>query len=317
MKVVMVNVLGQPFYEELCASFPGVDFELADTREEQLQRIRDADVFIGGISRPVYLAAERLRWIHVPGAGINWIHSIPELIASDVILTNALGPHDNPMADHVFAMMLTFGHCMRELWADQRAHRWDSAKYYYRMVELNGRTMGILALGGVGRAVARRAHGFGMDVYGVDLRPMAAPAGVKEVWGLDRLDDLLQISDWFVVTAPLTSQTRGLIDRRRIGLLKPGAYVIVVSRGGIVDETAMIDGLRSGHIAGAGLDVFEKEPLDLQSPLWDMDNVLISPHTSSTSPELWGGRREIVKENLRRFLADKPLLYVCDKEAGF
>ena len=177
--------------------------------------------------------------------------------------------------------------------------------------------MGILALGGIGRAVARRGYGFGMEVYAVDAHPMPAPPEVKDVWGLDRLDELLQRSDWFVITAPFTPETEELIDRRRLEQIKPGAYVIAISRGGILDEEALIEGLRSGRIAGAGLDVTAVEPLPDDSPLWDMENVIISPHASALTAEMWEGRRQIFKENLRRFLAGEPFLYVCDKQAGF
>ena len=260
---------------------------------------------------------KRLRWVHCLGAGIDQIVSVSELVDSDVVLTNARGPHADPMADHVFSMILTFTHRGRELWEDKRAHRWDFSRYSERMIELGGRTMGILALGDIGMAVARRAHCFGMEVYAVDIRPVPTPPEVKEVWGVERLDELLRISDWFVVTAPMTPQTRGLIDRRRVGLLKAGAYLIVISRGGIVDEDALIEGLRSGRIAGAGLDVVAKEPLSPDSPLWDMDNVILSPHASADSHELWERRRQTFKENLRRFLSNEPFLYVCDKKAGF
>ena len=177
--------------------------------------------------------------------------------------------------------------------------------------------MGILALGDIGTAVARRAHGFGMRVYAVDRHPRPAPPTVEEVWGPERLDELLAISDWFVVAAPLTSETRGAIDRRRLGLLKPGAHVIVISRGNIVDEEALIDGLRSGRIAGAGLDAVSVEPLPESSPLWGMKNVVLSPHASGMTPTQWSERMEVFKENLRRFLANEPFLYVVDKKAGF
>jgi phosphoglycerate dehydrogenase-like enzyme len=177
--------------------------------------------------------------------------------------------------------------------------------------------MGILALGDIGMAVARRAHAFGMDVYAIERQQMPTPPVVKEVWDTERLDDLLGISDWFVVTAPFTSETEGLIDRRRIGLLKPGAHLIVISRGGIVDEKAMIDSLHAGRLAGAGLDVMEEEPLPPDSPLWDVDNVIVSPHVSALTTEMWEGRRQIFKENLRRFLANEPFIYVCDKQVGF
>ena len=156
-----------------------------------------------------------------------------------------------------------------------------------------------------------------MDVYAVDKHPRPAPPVVKEVWGLDRLDELMAISDWFVITAPLTPDSRGLIDRRRVELLKDGAYVIAISRGNIIDEEALIDGLRSGRIAGAGLDVMAVEPLPESSPLWDMKNVVLSPHASAMTSTLLGERRAIFKENLRRFLANEPFVYTVDKGAGF
>ena len=191
------------------------------------------------------------------------------------------------------------------------------AKHVGRLVELTGRTMGILALGDIGSAVARRAHGFGMEVYAVDRHPSHAPPEVTAIWELDRLDDMLGLSDWFVVTAPLTSETRGLIDKRRIGLLKRGAHVIVISRGGIVDEHALIEALQEGRLAGAGLDALAVEPLPSDSPLWDMSNVLITPHCSAVTPDVFEAHGHIYKENLRRYLAGEPFLYVCDKRAGF
>ena len=322
MKVVMDTIPGEEanearFVKELRTDFPDLMFQPADTMEEQERQIRDADVYYGFPSREVFLAAERLRWLHVPGTGIDKITTIPELIDSDVVLTNARGPHASPMADHVFGLIIALAHHLHEQWDDQQARRWDTFKYYGRVVELSGRTMGIHALGDIGMAIARRAHGFGMPVYAVDARPGPAPPEVKEVWGPERLDDLMRVSDWFVVTAPLTEETRGVIDRRRIGLLKDGAYMVVISRGGIVDEDALADSLRSGRLAGAALDATAEEPLPNDSPLWDMDNVILSPHASALTPEMSEGRRRIFKENLRRFLANEPFLYVCDKLAGF
>ena len=317
MKIVMAAMLGDEFLNDLKTSFPEVTFEAAPNDEEQKHHIKDADVFFGWPSREVFLSADRLRWIHCPGTGIDQIVSTPEVADSDIVLTNARGPHTGPMADHVIGTMLALAHRARELWEDQRARRWCPSRYHDRMLELGGRTMGILALGGIGMAVARRAHGFGMKVYAVDKRPVPRPPEVAEVWGIGKLGDLLRVSDWLVVTAPLTSETRGLLDRRRIGLLKSGAHVIVVSRGGIVDEGALIDGLRSGHIAGAALDVAAEEPPPPDSPLWDMDNLILSPHVSASSPEMVEGRKRVFKENVRRFLAGEPFLYTCDKRAGF
>ncbi len=318
MKVALETIQsGEEFVAELRDEFPNVEFLPSDGKDDEMVNIRSADAFCGAPSREVFLAAERLRWIQCVGTGVDMILAIPEVVDSDVVLTNCRGPHAAPMADHVMGMVVTLAHQLNEMWDDQRERRWEPRKYNGRQANLVGSVMGILALGDIGAAVAWRAHGFGMDVYAVDKHPRPAPPVVKEVWGLDRLDELLSISDWFVITAPLTPDTRGLIDRRRVGLLKDGAYLIAISRGNIVDEDALIDGLNSGRIAGAGLDVTAVEPLPESSPLWDMKNVVISPHASAMTPALLSERRHIFKENLRRFLSNEPFIYTVDKGAGF
>ncbi len=305
------------FVAELTSEFPEVEFRPSANEEDEKVNIKDADVFCGAPSRDVFLASERLRWIQCVGTGVDMILAIPEVVDSDAVLTNCRGPHAAPMADHVMGMVVMLAHQLNEMWDDQREHRWEPSKYNNRQANLTGSTMGILALGDIGTAVAWRAHGFGMDVYAVDKHPRPAPPVVEEVWGLDRLDELLSISDWFVITAPLTPDTRGLIDRRRVGLLKDCAYVIAISRGNIIDEEALIEGLRAGRIAGAGLDVMAVEPLPASSPLWDMKNVVLSPHASAMTPTLLTERREIFKENLSRFLANQPFVYTVDKGTGF
>jgi phosphoglycerate dehydrogenase-like enzyme len=318
MKVVVAYDLGEEFVKDLRATFPTVDFRPAYTTEEQLRVVADAEVQFGELTREVYLAAKRLRWFHFIGIGFDHIvGNIPELVENEVVITNARGTHVIALADHVFAMILALAHNLPELLEDQRAHRWDTLKYYGRVRELAGTTIGLLAMGDIGKAVAQRAQGFGMDVYGVDIRKMDPPPGVKEVWELDRLDDLIALSDWLVVTAPLTPQTHGLINRSRLERLKKGAAVIAVSRGGIVDEDALLDGLRSGHLGGAAFDIFAQEPLPPDNPLWDAPNMLISPHCSPDSLQMWVRRKQIFKENLRSFLAGEPLQNVCNKRAGY
>ena len=320
MKVLMTNAhLGEGFVEQLQSEFPQVEFLTAMSVEEQLREAADADAICGWPDSPeVVEAARQLRWIHCPGTGIDKIMAeLPALADSDVVLTNARGPHANPMADHVLWMMLSLSHRGRQMAEDQRLGVWDTDKYSHAFVELSGSTMGILALGDIGSAIARRAYGFDMDVYAVDINPVTPPPQVKEVWGMERLDELMQMSDWFVVTAPLTEESRGLIDRRRIGLLKPTSYVIVISRGGIVDEDALADALGTGRLAGAGIDATAIEPLPTESPLWGLDNVVLSPHASALTPEMYEGRRQIFRENMRRFLSNEPFLYVCNKRAGF
>ena len=318
MKVILAVDLGDAFVQDLRNSFPEVDFRPAYTIEEQLREAAEAEVQFGLMSGEVFRAAKKLRWFHFVGIGFDVIlQGAPELVESDVVMTNARETHVIAMADHALAMVLAFAHRVPDLVEDRRVHRWDTKKYQGAMRELAGTTMGILAMGDIGQAVAQRASGFDIEVYGVDVRRMDPPAGVKEVWGPERLDEVLAVSDWFVVTAPLVDSTRGLLDRQRLTRLKQGAYVIVVSRGGIVLEDALAEALSSGHVAGAALDAVDPEPLVDDSPLWDLPNVIMSPHVSADSPEMWERRRQIFKENLRRYLVGETLLNICDKEKGF
>ena len=317
MKVVIAGLFGDGFEDGLASEFPGVDFAFASSDADQAREIADADAFMGSPSREVFRAARRLRWMHCPGTGIDKLTAIPEVVDSDVVLTNARGPHAAPMADHVMGMCIAFAHRTNEMVLDQQARTWDTSKYDRTFVEMEGSAMGIVGLGDIGSAVARRAAAFGMEIFAVDKHPFPAPAGVSAVWGLDRLDDLMARSDWLIITAPYTSDSRGMIGAEQLGLMKPAARVIIISRGGVVDEDALYDALANGRIAGAGIDAFEAEPLPPDSRWWDLDNVIISPHASALTVEMWEGRREIFRENLRRFLANEPFLYVCDKTAGF
>ena len=318
MKIVIgSDHLGEHFIDELSDAFPDVEFVAAYNASELPAAMSDADALFGWATRDGFLAAKKLRWIHCPGMGIDRMTGINELIESDVPVTNAPGPHVAPMADWVLGVMLALAHRLRQSMEDQKARVWDAPKYAHRIVELGGRTMGIHGLGAIGRAVARRAAAFDMSVYAVDPGPAEVPEAVRECWDTDRLDDLVRISDWLVIAAPILSETRRVIDRRRIELMKPGSYLIVVSRGGIVDEDALSDALKSGRLAGAGIDATEVEPLPQGSPLWDLDNVILTSHVSALSPELYEGRRQIFRDNLHRFIDGEPLLHVCDKNAGF
>jgi phosphoglycerate dehydrogenase-like enzyme len=190
------------------------------------------------------------------------------------------------------------------------------------MRELCGSALGIVGLGQIGGHVARRGAGFEMEVYAVDAAAGAgerAPDGppLRALWGLERLDDLLRLADFLVVTVPLTAGTGGLLDRRRLDLLRPQSFLVVVSRGGIVDEAALVEALRSGRLAGAGLDVAETEPLPPDSPLWDAPNLVLTPHCSGSSPQTHERLWALLEDNVGRFVAGEDLLNRCDKRAGY
>ena len=318
MKVVLTYDMGESFVEELRTAFPELDFCPAYNESEQVREVADAEVVFGLMKRPVFLAAKELKWFHFVGIGFDPIvHEIPEFRTGAVVMTNARETHVVPMADHVFAAILAHAHRIPELLEDQRNHQWNTKRYVRRIIELAGTKMGVLAMGDIGRGVATRAAAFGIEVYAVDILPMEPPPGVCAVWPVERLDEMLEMVDWLVVTAPRTEATTGMFNQRRLALLKEGAFVVVVSRGGIVDEEALAEGLHAGRIGGAALDATEIEPLPPNSPLWDAPNMLISPHTSAESVQLIERRKAIFVENLRRYLAGSALLNVCDLEKGY
>ena len=316
MKVVVSDLLTEKFKTELLDEFPDAEFVFVDG-ENEYEAVQDADVLMGYPNRDVFLSAKKLRWLHCPGTGIDKLMGIPELMDSDVVVTNARGPHADPIADHGMAMVLTFSHHLRSLWDDQKEKKWDLGSYDNRMISLQDAIMGIFGMGDIGSAMAKRAVAFGMKVYAVDKYISTKPDGVEEVWGVDKIKDLVEISDWFVVAAPYTSETHHALNRELLSSMKVGARLIVLSRGGIVDESALIEELSNGRISGVGLDVTEIEPLPVNSPLWDHPDVVISPHVSALTSEMWDGRREIFKENLRRFISNRPFLYTCDKHRGY
>jgi len=301
--------------EDMRATFPGATFaSVVDDPET----IREADGYIGRIMPDTYAqASDRLKWVHSTGAGIETIVAIPELVASDVIVTNTRGAHAPFVAEHAFALLLDLGRNLAGFAYDQRDHVYRSYGRDVPMDSLYGKRMLILGMGNIGRAIARRAVAFDMEVVGLDLFAPADGGGEFSVLLMDRLDDELETADVVMVAVPYTPETDNLLDERRIGLMKQGATVIGISRGRIIDEAALAARLRDGTLAGAGLDVFAQEPLPPDHFLWDTPNLVITPHCAPKSSVTRQREFEITYDNIRRFVNGQPLLNVCDKVAGF
>lgn len=318
MKIVIGGRPSDEMLSEWRRELPGVELAAPGTTAEQIEAVRDADAYLGWIPREVFLAAgPKLRWVHSTAAGIEPLTAIPELVESDVVVTNTRGGHASTIAEHTFGMLLGLTRNLFEAYEDQKRRVWDRPRISRASRGIAGMTMVVIGFGNIGRAIARRAVGFELRVLGVDLRPGETPPGVEAVWGLDRLDEALGQADVVAVATPLTPQTQNLLDARRVGLMKEGAYLLVVSRGGLVDEAAVVEGLTSGRLAGAGLDVQATEPMTPEDPLWTAPNLIITPHSSGaskqTSERVWA----ITKENVRRFVNGEPLENICDKRAGF
>jgi phosphoglycerate dehydrogenase-like enzyme len=243
------------------------------------------------------------------------------MMASDVIFTNSAGIHGPAMAETVLAMILHFGRSLDRAVAAQARCEWDREAFVgvdSAMVELSAATVGIIGFGGIGREVARRVAALGARVVALDRESVTlADPPVEVLQGSEGLLCLLAESDYVIVAAPDTEETRGMVDRETLARVKEGAVVINVSRGSIVDEEALLEALESGRLRGAALDVFTREPLSQASPLWSMENVLITPHVSAVTPLFWRRQTDLIVENLRRFVAGQELRKVVDKEAGF
>ena len=255
----------------------------------------------------------RLRWIQATSAGVGQFAVSTGLTGSKVIVTTASGVHARPMAEFALMAMLMFGKGAFRMLADQRAHRWRR----YAGEELAGKLVGIVGVGRIGREVARLARALDARVVGT-VRSVEGRSAedlyLDRLLPTARIDEMLDDLDFLVLSCPHTLETDGLIDARRLAALKPGAVLINIARGAVVDEPALIAALQSGHLAGAALDVFAREPLPEESPLWEMHNVLVSPHSASTAGTENARIVDLFCDNLRRYLEDRPLRNVLDNE---
>ncbi len=287
-------------------------------RDLALSEAKDTDIaLLGAFAREILETAANLKWAHIPWAGVD---SLIEVIRkTPATVTCGKGVFDAPMADHVFALLLTLTRQINTFLRYQIAGIWRREPINSSLTDLWGKTMGIVGLGNIGREVARRASAFGMRVLAVKRRPSAISEEPVDglFLGYEGLRLMLPECDVVVITAALTPQTRFMIGRNELASMKKGAILINVARGSLVDEQALVEALTSGHLAGAGLDVFENEPLPPNSPLWHMPNVIITPHVGGLSERTRQRVFERFLENLRRFLAGEPLIGVVDKEAGY
>ncbi|OGO04613.1 MAG: hypothetical protein A2Y73_03125 [Chloroflexi bacterium RBG_13_56_8] len=298
--------------------FPGIEFAYCADRDDLPNQIANADVYMGYLNRDIFLAAKNLKWIQAPSSGVNNYLAIPELAQSDVLLTSASGTHGGTLADHAFAMILNHTRCITESWEYQKKHEYAGRALRPKIKELTGSTIGILGFGAVGRTIAERARGFNMRILAVDLFPNNKPDYVEELMGMDRLDRALKESDYLVVTVPYTPQTDRMLGARQLALMKPDAMLIGISRGKIIDEGALAAALRENRLAAAGLDVFAQEPLPADSELWDVENLLITPHDAGGTQFEGKYILEIFQENLGRLIrGELPLRNQADSQRGF
>lgn len=253
--------------------------------------------------------APRLQWIQATSAGIGqFVRRMGYTERTDWVFTTSSGVHARPLAEFTMMALLMFAKNYQYLASEKASHHWER----YHTEELAGKTLGIIGLGKIGRETARLAKAFEMRVIGSRRNPGEPMAGIDRVYGPDDLDTILRQADYLVLSAPHTDETEALIGARELAMLPAGSVLINIARGAVVKEAALTQALQSGHLRGAALDVFEVEPLPPDSPLWDMPNVIICPHSASTAVTENHKITRLFIDNLHRFLAGEPMLNVLD-----
>jgi phosphoglycerate dehydrogenase-like enzyme len=274
-----------------------------------------ADVAFGFvIPRRILTLAPRLRWIATPATGVDHLRGTGVLEAA-IPVTTVGGLFGPLIAEHVFAVILAFARRLPHFAAQQHAKAWQMS----RVTALEDRTIGLVGVGAIGSAVATRAKAFGMRTIGLgrsDPRGRTV-AGVDRLVSRDELAVLLGAADWVVVAAADTPETRGMIGADELAAMKSSAVLVNVARGSLLDEAALVTALRDGRIAGAALDVFATEPLPVESPLWDLPNVLVTPHVATNVPEYLARAVSAFAANVRRFLDGAPLEHEFRRERGY
>jgi phosphoglycerate dehydrogenase-like enzyme len=333
MKLVIYPAVEAERLERIAAAAGSMQVVNAASADEAAAALIDADAFFGKMTPPLLAVASRLRWIQAPTASLEH-YVFPQLVGHPCTLTNMRGLFSDVIAEQVFGYILCFARNLHLYVRNQLAARWAPVGGEKERVSLTtgpgvvnaidrahrplgDAVLGIVGLGSIGSAVARLGLGFGMRVVAVDPVRTEAPNGVSALWRPERLPDLLAASDYVVIAAPHTRATEQLFRCPQFVQMKRSAYLINVGRGVIVNLTDLTAALEAGEIAGAGLDVFEVEPLPPDHPLWAMPNVILTPHVAGYSPRIAARHLDLLLDNIGRFVRGEPLRNVVDKERWF
>lgn len=294
---------------------PDRDVVVTRDREKILQLLPTVEIAAGGFPRDLLARAPKLRWLQQWSAGADWLMKEPETAALDFVLTNASGVHAVPISEHIMAYLFAFARALPTAFRAQQEKRWDELDR--SVFELAGKSMLLIGVGRIGARTAEIASALGMRVIGVRRSSTENVPGVDSMHLFSELPELLVDADFVVLTVPYTSETHHMIGAQELARMKRGSFIINIGRGGTIDEAALLEALDSGHIAGAGLDVFEEEPLPADSPFWTSERVIITAHYSGSTPEYNNRGFDIFIENLRRWAAGEPLQNVVDKVRGY
>ena len=293
---------------------PEVKVVAAERGADAEAQVADADAIFGTLTPQLFSAAKKLKWVQVYSAGVENLR-FPAFTNSNVTLTNCKIIQGPNIADHAFALLLALARNLNEIIPRRSTQEWSRGQFH--PIELRDKTALIVGVGGIGSQIAQRAHAFGMRVIGVDPKEMPLNPYVSKMVFPDRLDTVIPEADVIFVSAPHTPQSEGMLGPKQFELMKKGAYFIAVSRGKLYDTNALVKALDSRQLAGAGLDVTNPEPLPKGHPLWNFENVIITPHMAGQSDSVNNRRMALIKENIGRFMRGEPLINVVDKAKGY
>jgi phosphoglycerate dehydrogenase-like enzyme len=320
LRLLASFALPAQYIERIRAVSPKIKVKQSQNREEALAMIVDADILLAGFfSLELFKAAKQLKWIQTLYAGVD-AFLYPDVVRSPVIITNAGGVNAIPVSEQVVGMMLCLSRKLHIFMRNQKERKWktNDVDLIFKMDELSGKTAGLVGLGRIGSEIAKKAKCLGMRVIATRRNPSALkPDYVDELIPVENLEELLAQSDFVIIQIPLTRDTEGMFGEKEFHHMKRTAYLINASRGNIVKEDELIKALKEERIAGAALDTFAVEPLPQDSPLWNMENVIITPHVAGLTPFYPERLTDLFCENLKRFMGNQPLVNVVDKTRGY
>jgi phosphoglycerate dehydrogenase-like enzyme len=333
MKMVLFPPVDDDRLEKIRSAAGEMAVVNAQSDAEALKEIADAEAFFGKMTPELLAAAANLEWVQSPTASLEH-YLFPELVSHPCRLSNMRGLFSDVIADHVMGFVLCFARNLHLYLRQQQEHRWEplggeKARTTFAQgpghvtaidrahLHLGDCTLGVVGVGHIGKEICLRASSFGMKLLGVDPVRRSVDEVLLDVWPTERLPELLERSDFVVIAAPHTPQTEKMFGVKEFQQMKPTARLLNIGRGAIVDLAALTSALQTGEIAGAALDVAEQEPLQADHPLWDMPDVIITPHIAAASPRIAERHLETLLENIRRFVQGEEPITLVDKQRWF
>lgn len=302
------------YLEQIRGAIPQAELMVVKHDKVTLDMLQKAEIIFGWPELEQLIEAKSLRWLHLPSAGADDYTDREIYYNKEILLTNSSGVFGLPIAEHVFAMILSYNHNLQDYAyhkLEKRWHRISEARDFY------GSTIGIIGLGDIGTEVAKRAKAWGARVLAVKRTQSKVPEYVDQLFTFEDMDIVFEQSDYIVLALPSTPKTLGMITEKYLRKMKSNSFLVNIGRGSVIDQEALIKALKEKWIGGAGLDVMVPEPLPKDSPLWELPNVIITPHASGGSPTNDQRRFDIFYRNLVLYIENKPLENMVDFKEGY